>query len=111
MGLGHLPGATPTAESASLYLELWNFLDAALIEVTRSNLEPLTRLVIFFDCGFIYLLLFFLQFTGNISSFKGTYKKSFQVFSEDLMKTIHPWKNFKECTVKKNQNEVSGSKY
>ncbi len=33
MGLGYLPGATPTVESASLWLKIRNLLDAALIEV------------------------------------------------------------------------------
>lgn len=42
-GLAKSFGATPTAESESYYFQLrCNFLEAALIEVARPNLEPLS---------------------------------------------------------------------
>jgi hypothetical protein len=55
MGLGDLPGATPTAESASLCWKLCQTLEAALTEVAW-NLEQLV-LVILLDC--VFLLTFF----------------------------------------------------
>jgi hypothetical protein len=44
MSLRYLPCATPMADSASFYLKLRNFLDAAIIEVPCSNMELLTIL-------------------------------------------------------------------
>jgi hypothetical protein len=50
MGCVNSFGATPMKESTSLHSKLCHFLEAALNEVPRSDLEPLTILLIFFEC-------------------------------------------------------------
>ncbi len=62
MGCRKSIGATPTLDSASLYVKLRGFIDAALIQIARSNLEPLTFSCFFWLCIFFFLRLFLRTF-------------------------------------------------
>ena len=104
MGLGYVFGATPAAESASLRLQPFYFLEGALFEVAHSNLEMLTL------SGYSSTLNFFRFFRGHFfftPKIQLDWKWSLKFLNEKKI----PQKNLKKFRGKEDHKRINGSKF